>query len=319
MKKRALLVAINYVGTSNELRGCINDSNNMKAFLTDKGFTDIKQVLEKEATTAGIKSALEWLVADTQPGDVIVFHYSGHGSQLPSNKEPDGFEEIICPIDLNWMDKVIADEDLRTVFNKVPNGVNTTVILDCCHSGTMLNQTESLTTKDLSAPQAPKKVKGARYMKPPAKIAKKLVDRELVNWQTSKDVNATALLIAGCKANQTSADAVVDGQPQGAATAALLKSAKADPQISYKKLVSNMTDFMTANKFTQIPELDGSPSLYDQVFIEPFSFTIPADTTPVDVPGSVPVETSPSGDISNTALLVIGVVVALIVLFFVFG
>ena len=319
MKKRALLVAINYVGTSNVLKGCINDSNNMKAFLSARGFTEINQVLEKDAIIDGIKAGFEWLVADTQPGDVIVFHYSGHGSQLPSSNEPDGFEEIICPIDLNWLDKVISDETLRTVFNKVPNGVNTTVILDCCHSGTMLNQTESLTTKELDAPTASKKVKGARYMKPPAKIAKKLADRELVNWQASKDVNATALLIAGCKANQTSADAIVDGVPQGAATAALLKSANADPSISYKNLVSQITDFMTANKFTQIPELDGSSSLYDQTFIEPFSFAIPASpVVPVDVPNSTPVATSSESN-SNTTMIVVGVIVAIIVLILIFG
>jgi hypothetical protein len=292
----------------------------MKAFLTDKGFTDIKQVLEKEATTDGIKTALEWLVTDTQPGDVIVFHYSGHGSQLPSHNEPDGFEEIICPVDLNWLDKVITDETLRTVFNKAPNGVNATVILDCCHSGTMLNQTESLTTKDLAPPTATKKVKGARFMKPPAKIAKKLVDKQLVDWQASKDVNATALLIAGCKASQTSADTVVDGQPQGAATAALLKSAKADPQISYKKLVNDMTDFMTANKYTQVPELDGSSSLYDQIFIEPFSFTIPlGDVIPTEMSGEDPVAAPASENSSNKTLLIAATVVALIVLILILG
>jgi hypothetical protein len=122
MKKRALLVAINYVGTSNELKGCINDSNNMKAFLSARGFTDIKQVLEKEATTAGIIAGMEWLIEGTERGDVLVMHYSGHGSQIPSKNEPDGFEEIICPIDLDWMKKVVSDETLRTIFNKVENG-----------------------------------------------------------------------------------------------------------------------------------------------------------------------------------------------------
>lgn len=314
MKKRALLVGINYAGTSNSLKGCINDSNNMKAFLSARGFTEINQILEKDATTDGIKAGLEWLVADTQPGDVIVFHYSGHGSQLPSDTEADGFEEIICPVDLNWLDKVISDETLRSVFNKVPNGVNTTVILDCCHSGTMLNQTESLTTKELSAPVATKKVKGARYLKPPAKITKKLADRELVNWQTSKDVNATALLIAGCKANQTSADAFVDGVAQGAATAALLKSANLDPSISYKKLVSQMTDFMTANKFAQIPELDGSSSLYDQTFIEPFSFSLP-----IDIPISVPVVEAEPGKSNKGAIIAVVAAILIVALILIFG
>jgi len=320
MKKKALLVGINYVGTSNQLKGCLNDSQNMNEFLTSKGFTDIKLVLEKEATTDGIKAGLEWLVADTEPGDVIVFHYSGHGSQLPSSHEEDGFEEIICPIDLNWMDKVITDDTLREVFNKVPNGVNTTVILDCCHSGTMLDQTESLDlgTKDLVAPKTTKKKKGSRYMKPPAKIAKKLQDKELVNWSTAKDVNATALLVAGCHANQTSADAIIDGVPQGAATAAMLKSAKANSQISYRSLVTEMVAFMSTNRFTQIPELDGSPSLYDQTFLEPYSFSIPAEPAPAPaptpVPSPAPAPSSSSSGIfeDKSALIVVGVILAVI-------
>jgi F0F1-type ATP synthase membrane subunit c/vacuolar-type H+-ATPase subunit K len=279
MKKRALLVGINYVGTDHELHGCINDSNNIKTFLSTRGFTEVKQILEENATTDRIKAGLSWLVADTQPGDVIVFHYSGHGSQLPSADEADGFEEIICPVDLDWATKIITDKDLRNIFNTVPNGVNTTVILDCCHSGTMLNQTESLNgTKAI--PKAPRKVKGARYLKPPTKIKAKLKDRSLVNWSTSKDVNATALLIAGCHANQTSADANIGGIAQGAATAALLQAVSKHPAITYRELVTIMIGFMVSNKFTQVPELDGSAALYDKVFIEPFTFNKPL--TPPD-------------------------------------
>jgi hypothetical protein len=274
MKKRALLVAINYVGTSNELHGCINDSTHMKDFLTARGFTDIKQILEKEATTSGIKAGLAWLTADTQSGDVIVFHYSGHGSQIPSSVEPDGFEEIICPIDLDWLNKVISDNDLRKIFNKVPNGVNTTVILDSCHSGTMLNQTESLNgTKELVKPASSKKTKGARYLKPPTKIVNQLKTRTLVDWTASKDINASALLIAGCHADQTSADAVINGVPQGAATAALLAAAS-NTSITYRNLILSMDSFMKTNGLEQVPELDGSPTLYDQQFVEPFNIVI---------------------------------------------
>jgi len=314
MKKRALIVGINYVGTGNVLKGCLNDAQNMKSHLESKGFTEIKSVLEKEATTAGITAGLNWLIAGTEPGDVIVFHYSGHGSQLPSKNEADGWEEIICPIDLNWLDKVITDDTLRQIFDKVPNGVNTTLILDCCHSGTMLDQNESLNSK--KEVKATKPTKGSRYLKPPAKIEKQLADRELVNWETSKDVNATALLIAGCHANQTSADAFIDGKAQGAATAALIAASTANTTISYRNLTNEMVDFMEKNNFKQIPELDGSESLYDQAFLEPFSFAIPS-TPIIDTPAGPVVE--PIGVKSNKALIIGAVIVVLVVLFLVFG
>lgn len=271
MKKKALLVGINYVGTAHELRGCINDSNNIKNFLVSQGFDDIKTLLEAEATTEGIKDGLNWLVSDLDPGDIIVFHYSGHGSQLPSTKELDGFEEIICPIDLDWKKKVITDDTLREIFNRVPQDVNTTLILDCCHSGNMLDQANSLNLerKELvSEITDPTRI--SRFLPPPSRIKKKLTDRSLVNWSTSKDINNNALLIAGCRANQTSADAEIDGIYQGAATASLLKLVKNNPTISYRSLVTEMNDFMHRNNFSQQPDLDGSPSLYDKVFISQF-------------------------------------------------
>jgi len=313
MKKRALLVGINYAGTSSALKGCLNDATHMKALLESRGFTEIKSVLEKEATTDGIIAGLNWLVADTTPGDVIVFHYSGHGSQLPSSVESDGFEEIICPIDLNWMDKVITDDTLRKIFDKVPNGVNTTLILDCCHSGTMLDQKESLHGNKEVVAMKPEK--GSRYLKPPAKIKKQLANRELVDWETSKDVNATALLIAGCHANQTSADAYIDGKHQGAATASLLKAVAANPSISYRNLATEMVDFMGKNNFKQIPQLDGSQSLYDQKFLEQFSFTIPAAPV-VDTPAGPVVVPEKKKD--SKKMLAVAAIALAIVAFIIF-
>lgn len=283
MKKRALIVGINYVGTGNDLKGCINDANNAHEFLKSRGFEDIKLVLEKEATTSGIKEGLEWLVSGAEPGDMLYFHYSGHGSQLPSKTEADGFEEIICPFDLNWRDKVITDDTLRQIFNKVPAGVNTTLFLDCCHSGTMLDQTESLLeNKDVKTKtRRTRKGKDSRYLKPPASVLKKLADRKLVDWQTSRDVNKDALLIAACQENQTAADALIDGKHQGAATAAMLKILKTNPGVTYKELVEAMRIYMKENRFGQIPDLDGSSKLYDTKFVEPFYVGQPEVVEPI--------------------------------------
>jgi hypothetical protein len=318
MKKKALIVGINYEGSGNDLRGCINDANNIEALLKTKGFTEIKMVLEKEATTKGIISGLNWLVTDTAPGDVIVFHYSGHGSQLPSKVEPDGFEEILCPIDLNWTTRVITDDTLRNIFNTVPNGVNTTLILDCCHSGTALDQDESVIVvdKDIVAPSLNKEEGESRYLPPPAKIEKKLAKRELVDWTTSRDVNKTALLIAGCRADQTSADAFIDGTYQGAATYAILKFAKENPDIDYKTLVAKMVDFMRANRYTQRPQLDGSASLHTEVFAEPFGRADEIAMLP-PAPQTAPVaaQSEPSESSDNGKIIAIIAVVIILFLF----
>ena len=285
--KRALIVGINYVGTGHELHGCINDAHNMEALLRDQyKFNEIKLILEQDATTAGIKSGMNWLTTYAVPGDVLVMHYSGHGSQLPSRTEADGYEEIICPVDLNWFDKIITDADLKACFTQVTNGVNVTVILDCCHSGTGLNQDGSYVTA-AAKESSPLETTESRFLPPPLGLVSSRT--HVVNWNAARDINSSALLIAGCRADQTSADAFINNVPQGAATWALISAVKAHSTISYRSLVDTMTMYMISGQFEQRPELDGSSNLYDIAFLEPFAAAVLPVVTDIVVPTPEPV------------------------------
>jgi len=292
--------------------------------MLEKREFEVKQVLEKDATTAGIIAGLEWLVADTKPGDIIVFHYSGHGSQLLSRNEEDGFEEIICPYDLNWRDKVVTDDTLRQIFDKVPNGVNVTLVLDCCHSGTMLDQAESTVnetravTETAGKSRAVRKKKGERFMKPPASVIKKLKGRELVEWSAARDVNATAMLIATSRADQTSADAKIDGIFQGAGTASLLKAINENPDIEYKQLIDEMNKYMIDNRYTQRPVLDGSFGLHKEKFLSPWTmFVLPDDVPVVPVTAPAPAQASSTPGKEDNTSNVIGIIFVIAVVLFV--
>ena len=295
--KRALIVGINYKGTSSELKGCINDANNMYSLITNKfGFEDVKLLLEQDATTDNIKENLRWLVSGCRPGDTLLFHYSGHGSQIadtsdPDN-EPDKLDEIICPIDLDWKEKVITDDYLKWVFDTVPAGVNLTVFLDSCHSGgglDQLNQYQPTVASTTTSSLPPPKVYG-RFLPPPADVL--LVAEQLGLAPASRTVQArnvdqTGLLISGCRADQTSADAYIKGQFQGAATYSLLKTLSDSAyDCTYKELVDGMNEFMQDNGYTQRPELNGVSSLFDtKAFAEPHVTTDTIeDYVPVDLP-----------------------------------
>jgi len=90
MGKRALLVGCNYPGTKVELHGCANDVKRMyKTLVTRFGFaeSDILVLLDTnpsgvQPTGANIRSYLNKLIRGVQPGDLLVFHYSGHGTQV---------------------------------------------------------------------------------------------------------------------------------------------------------------------------------------------------------------------------------------------
>lgn len=145
MAKRALLCGCNYPGSSHALNGCVNDVHAMHTMLTTHfGFSpeNITKLIDtdpssEQPTGANIKHRLSELVAASQPGDVLFFHYSGHGTQVPSDhEEADAKDEALCPTDMN----TITDDDLRTIFANLEDGVKLTMVADCCHSGTLLDQ-----------------------------------------------------------------------------------------------------------------------------------------------------------------------------------
>lgn len=148
MSKRALLVGCNYPGTNAALRGCINDVLAMQSMLTTYyGFdpANIQIMIDTDPegpqpTGRNIKAALKQLVKASEPGDALFFHFSGHGTQIPSRdgEEEDAKDEAICPTDMN----LICDDDLRVIFKELPPGVKLTMVADCCHSGSMLDQPE---------------------------------------------------------------------------------------------------------------------------------------------------------------------------------
>lgn len=110
-KRMAVLVGCNYPNTKNELHGCINDVLAMRdAIIKRFGFDSSHIELLTDApgssvmpTGANIKAALDRMVSRAQPGDVLFFHYSGHGTRIPSQKPgwPFRQDEAIVPCDFN--------------------------------------------------------------------------------------------------------------------------------------------------------------------------------------------------------------------------
>lgn len=150
--KLALLVGIDkYSNFGNrpafsDLAGCVNDVELVKGVLIGKFEFPKENILvltNAEATRAGIIEAFQkHLIAKAQRDDIVVFHYSGHGSQMKdvSADEVDGLDETIVPHDSRDPEgKVfdISDDDLNGLLRLLSQRTqNVTFILDSCHSGT---------------------------------------------------------------------------------------------------------------------------------------------------------------------------------------
>ncbi|HEX8606050.1 MAG TPA: caspase family protein, partial [Pseudoduganella sp.] len=139
-RRVALCVGIDTYPTA-PLGGCVNDAQAWSAALGRLGFRP-SLLLNEQATRAAIVDALRGLVAGSRQGDVLVFQYAGHGTQVPDldgdelSQDTAGQDEAMCPYDFAT-GELLIDDDLRAIFSAVPQGVNLTCFFDCCHSGTI--------------------------------------------------------------------------------------------------------------------------------------------------------------------------------------
>ncbi|KAB5526865.1 hypothetical protein DKX38_020712 [Salix brachista] len=95
----------------------------------------------KIPTKQNMRMALFWLVQGCQPGDSLLFHYSGHGSRQRNynGDEVDGYDETLCPLDFETQGMIVDDEINATIVRPLPQGVRLHAIIDACHSGTVLD------------------------------------------------------------------------------------------------------------------------------------------------------------------------------------
>ncbi|KAL3775578.1 hypothetical protein ACHAWO_003758 [Cyclotella atomus] len=208
-RHKSLLIGINYTGTRAALKGCQNDALNMQKLLQQNGFPndgshmllltdDRNRGNEYQPTSSNILKAFQWLLKDVQKGDVLFFHFSGHGGQVPdkSGMEADGCNETLVPLDYNRSGQISDDVLWGSLVYPLPEGVRLTALMDMCHSGTGLDlpYDYNVDTKKW---------------------------KEDVNPAHSK---GDVVLFSGCEDSQTSADVQSGWQAGGAMTMAFTKA-----------------------------------------------------------------------------------------------
>lgn len=257
--KRALLCGLNYIGSDSALNGCINDVTNVNKFLKTCDYQDtnikiLTDLTETKPTRLNIESAITWLTKDAKSGDTLFFHYSGHGTTVKdTNKdESDGRDSVLVPLDYESSGPITDDWLYSNLINVLPEGVVLWVLMDCCHSGTMLDlefniQCKSVYTKStLSLPQ------NTTYN------SLEWSNKFAFVKENSKPTAADVFMFSGCWDNDTSADATIKNQSQGAFTACFLEFIASNPNYSSKRLIDMLKEIncrLTINGFSQRSQL----------------------------------------------------------------
>lgn len=145
MAKRALLIGINYIGTANQLRGCINDVTNMRNMLiTHYHYLPENIVVLRDdsldsrfkPTRANILMSLRQIISTSSQSSEIWVHYSGHGSSIrdTNGDEASSMDSVIIPLDYR-KSGLIRDD---TIFSIIRTSACPTIMLfDSCNSGTV--------------------------------------------------------------------------------------------------------------------------------------------------------------------------------------
>jgi hypothetical protein len=162
-RQLALCIGVDeYPDPRHRLSGCVNDARTWAGALSSLGF-QTRMLVNGQATRTAIDRELRDLVTQSRAGDVIVVQYAGHGTTVADldGDETDGRDEALCPVDFA-SGALYIDDDIAKVFGQLPEGVNLTVFMDCCHSGTNTRFAVGLESGALALPEGSK----ARYVLP---------------------------------------------------------------------------------------------------------------------------------------------------------
>jgi hypothetical protein len=265
--KRALCVGINNFKNfpTATLRGCVNDAQDMAKLLKEKhGFKDDEIIVltDAKATKAAIMKHLKAMVGDAKAGKLgyLVFSLSSHGTQVPDTNgdEEDKADEAFCPYDLAakgnvWdPDRIITDDELHDLFVQLPAGATLEAFFDTCHSGTGVKVLDPVL---LLSPFAPK----PRYLPPPDQAPfeqERALNTLATKRSAEKLMGKQHVLWAGCRADQTSADAFFNGRANGAFTYNYILAVRASPKAARAEIRNAVRSALKKGKFEQIPQLE---------------------------------------------------------------
>ena len=254
--RKALLVGVNYLDSpDNKLNGCIPDvrrtAQRMHHDYQIKLLTDDQSDPYKRPTRQGIMNGIAWMLQGVQANDgvTLYFHFSGHGSQVEDldGDEEDGLDETIVPCDFKSAGMITDDELQDDFLRKVPVGNRVLAIMDCCHSGTVL---------DLPYYAVPKK-----------DMNDKCVDMVGDRHSRNNRVDCDAIMISGCEDAQCSMDvgavgesfmALADKGAGGALTAAFLTIVQREPNVTLEGILLGIRKELMVRNFDQVPQISAS-------------------------------------------------------------
>lgn len=259
----ALLIGIDqYPSPIPILQGCINDIAAIEAYLAnrinrEKYQLHIKKLLDQDATRQAIIDGFETHLCQAGNDDVVLFYYSGHGSQETASPEfwdleRDGKLETLVCYDSRTSARDLASKELRYLIAKVAERhPHIVVVLDCCHAGSGTREIDQKQrVRHTAADDRPRKLE--EFL--PA------VAFHLQKYGNGADLpEGQHVLLAGCADREVASEYAGDGKARGAFSYFLLDALnKASSALSYRELFKEVSSRVRSRIKDQTPRLEAN-------------------------------------------------------------
>lgn len=293
----ALLVGIDrYIHPVPPLHGCVNDVNAIEEYLRGRvDQTDFElhlQVLRDQAATrSAIIQGFEHHLAQARQNDIVLFCYSGHGSQEQAppefwHLEPDRLNEtLVCWDSRSAEGWDLADKELAKLIAIVAiHQPQITVILDCCHSGSGTREM----LQDMSVRQIlpdPRSRPIESYLVSVAEaetLTVRSVHSHAAGWGLPRGHH---ILLAACRDREFAKEYNGNGQRRGAFCFFLTETLRqTNCSLTYRDLFKRTASIVRSKVTAQTPQIEViDPKDLDQLFLggsvvsHPPYFTIHSD------------------------------------------
>ncbi|MBL8148738.1 MAG: caspase family protein, partial [Blastocatellia bacterium] len=268
-KLYALLVGINaYPSTVDSLSGCVNDVQNMEAFL--EGWVDrnsfqleIKKLIDEQATRNNIVEGFRTHLCQATSSDVALFFFAGHGSQertLPQllHFEPDRLDEtLVCWDSRQHKGWDLADKELAWLISEVSNkNPHIVIILDCCHSGSGTRQERGKIRR--ISKQTKSRPEDSYLFNIEEFVQTNSIDFSETPSGWSLGNKGRHVLLAACESGQTAKEYKdKEGKDCGRFSYFLIETLnKSNGQLTYKELMTHTSALVCRVTSEQTPQLE---------------------------------------------------------------
>ncbi len=243
-----------------------NDVDALEQILTSERFDfkseDVKVLKTKDETKRDniFKTFRSFLIEQTSPGDIVYFHFSGHGTQVEDDDENgenpkvgdelDGLDESLVPSDYKARDdgeNNIRDDELERLLVQL-SGRHVTVTVDSCYSGTITRGGGRL-------------VRGMRLRRSIRPSGRGVEDGPSGIFQEGTSLPASLVVISAARNNQLASETLdkATNKDMGALSSALFRTLpNTGAETTYRDLFEQLTDEITREIRDQHPQLEGS-------------------------------------------------------------